>query len=224
VMITNSTFSGNAAVAYGGACFNGGTMQIANSTFSGNSATTGGGILVFGPLQIGNMILNRGSSGKNIDSFGVVIVTSLGYNLSSDDGSGHLTGPGDQINTDPVLGPLQDNGGSTLTHALLPGSPAIDAGNPNFTPPPFFDQRGSGFDRVVNGRIDIGAFEVQSGGTPAPTTTPTPSTTPTPTPTPTATATFTPTSTPAATQTPRPMSTPRPAPAPRPRPTPAPRP
>ena len=102
-------------------------------------------------------------------------ITSDGYNLSSDDGGGFLIGPGDQINTDPMLGPLQDNGGPTLTHALLPGSPAIDAGDPSFTPPPFYDQRGPGFDRVVNGRIDIGSFEVQA--------------TPTPTPTPTATAT-----------------------------------
>ena len=116
----------------------------------------------FGPLQIGNTILNRGDSGDNIHSFGVVTVTSLGYNLSSDDAGGFLTGPGDQINTDPVLGPLQDNGGPTFTYALLPGSPAIDAGDPNFIPPPFFDQRGPGFDRVVNGRIDIGSFEVQT--------------------------------------------------------------
>jgi len=48
-----------------------------------------------------------------------------------------------------------------LTHALLPGSPAIDAGNPNFTPPPFHDQRGPGFLRIVGGRIYKGSFEVQ---------------------------------------------------------------
>jgi hypothetical protein len=162
VTITNSTFSGNAASVYGGACFNGGTMHIANSTLSDNSAGVfGGGILNFGPLQIGNTILNRGDSGENIHSFGGTI-TSTGFNLSSDDGGGFLTGPGDQINTDPVLGPLQNNGGLTFTHSLLPGSPAIDAGDPNFTPPPSFDQRGPGFNRVVNGRIDIGSFEVQT--------------------------------------------------------------
>jgi hypothetical protein len=61
-----------------------------------------------------------------------------------------------------LLGPLQNNGGPTLTHALLAGSPAIDAGDPSFTPPPFYDQRGPGFRRVVNGRIDIGSFEVQT--------------------------------------------------------------
>jgi hypothetical protein len=86
---------------------------------------------------------------------------SRGYNLSSDDAFGILTGPGDLIRTDPMLGPLQNNGGRTLTHALLPDSPAIDAGDPNFTPPPFFDQRGAGHPRVVNRRVDKGSF----GGT-----------------------------------------------------------
>ncbi len=165
VTITNSTFSGNAASAYGGACLNAATLQIVNSTFSDNSAEFfGGGILLIGPLQIGNTILNRGDSGENIHAFGVVVVTSLGYNLSSDDAAGFLTGPGDQINTDPLLGPLQDNGGPTFTHELLPGSPAINAGNPGFTPPPFFDQRGPGFDRVVNSRIDIPDRPAQTRG------------------------------------------------------------
>src|SRR5947208_5700344 len=163
-------------------------MHIANSTLSDNSASIGGGILVAGPLEIGNTILNRGDSGANIDSFGEVTVNSVGYNLSSDDGSGHLTGPGDQINTAPVLGPLQNNGGPTFTHSLLPGSPAIDMGDPTFTPPPFFDQRGPGFDRVSGSGIDIGSFEVQVGGTPTPTATgsasPTPTSTVRPSPTP----------------------------------------
>jgi hypothetical protein len=77
-----------------------------------------------------------------------------------------LNGPGDQINTDPMLGPLQNNGGPTLTHALLPGSQAIDTGDPSFAPPPFTDQRG--FPRVANGRIDKGSFEVQPTPTPTP--------------------------------------------------------
>jgi hypothetical protein len=104
------------------------------------------------------------ASGQNIyNDSGTV--TSHGYNLSSDAAGGFLTGSGDQINTDPLLGPLQDNGGPTMTHALLLHSPAIDAGDPNFDPnafiPPLLnDQRnGPGFLRVVNGRIDIGAFE-----------------------------------------------------------------
>jgi hypothetical protein len=108
-------------------------------------------------------------------------ITSFGYNLSSDNGGGVLTGAGDQINTDPMLGPLQDNGGPTVTHALLAGSPAINAGDPNFTPPPVYDQRGPGFDRVVNGRIDSGAFEAQTTP-PRPTPTLRPRETPTPRP------------------------------------------
>jgi predicted outer membrane repeat protein len=156
----------------GGAIYNAGeagdaTIDVANGTFSGNSAGNNGGALYNEGFQngsalveLGNTVLKAGAVGANIfNSDGTV--TSLGYNLSSDDGSGYLTGSGDQINTDPLLGPLQDNGGPTPTHALLSGSPAIDAGDPSFTPPPFYDQRGPGFERVVNGRIDVGSFEVQ---------------------------------------------------------------
>lgn len=146
-----------------------------NSTLSGNSAYFAGGIFndgdFFGSggsatLEIGDTILKTGSSGANIENYEGA-VTSHGYNLSSDNGGGVLTATGDQINTDPLLGPLQDNGGPTFTHALLTGSPAIDAGDPNFNPDSFYppmvyDQRGTGFNRVVNGRVDIGAFEVQA--------------------------------------------------------------
>ena len=67
-----------------------------------------------------------------------------------------MTAPGDRINTDPMLGPLQPNGGPTYTHELLTGSPAIDTGDPNFTPPPSYDQRGSPYARVFDGRIESG--------------------------------------------------------------------
>ena len=162
----NSTISGNSAGTSGGGIGTSNTLRVANCTITGNSAPSGGGIYNKRPpvgdivVEISNTILNAGASGENIFNDGGTI-TSLGYNLSSDDGGGYLTGPGDQINTDPLLGPLQDNGGPTLTHALLPGSPAIDAGDPNFHPPPFNDQRGCPFDRVFNGRIDIGSFETQ---------------------------------------------------------------
>ena len=199
--VSNSTLSGNTTQLHGGGIFNGGQSIISNSTLSNNSGMTAGAIVNrLGTLDIESTILNSGELGPNISNDSGT-VTSHGYNLSSDDGGGVLNGPGDQINTNPVLGPLQNNGGPTFTHELLPSSPAIDAGDPNFTPPPFFDQRGQGFPRVVNGRIDIGSFEVQSGGTPTPTSTPT--TTPTPTA--------------------RPTPTPRPQPSVRPRPTPAPR-
>jgi len=143
--ITDSTFSGNTASS-GGGIFNIGTFTITNSTLSNNSASLGGGVFNNETLQIGETILDMGTSGANISNFGTV--TSLGYNLSSDNGGGVLTGPGDQINTNPMLGPLQNNGGPTFTHALLPGSPAINTGDPIFTPPPSFDQRGQGFVRV----------------------------------------------------------------------------
>ena len=157
--ITNSTVSGNSA-GEGGGIFNIGVFAITNSTLSNNSASLAGGVFNNEVLQIGDTILNMGASGANISNFGTV--KSLGYNLSSDSSGGALNAPGDQINTDPLLGPLQNNGGRTFTHALLPGSPAINTGNPTFTPPPFNDQRGPGFNRVVNGRIDKGSFEVQA--------------------------------------------------------------
>jgi len=138
-----------------------------NSTFSGNSASSGGGVCNDGSfggsatLDLTDIILSAGASGENISNNDGT-VTSHGYNLSSDNGGGLLAATGDQVNTDPKLGPLQDNGGPTFTQELLSGSPAIDAGDPNFTPPLNYDQRGSSYDRVVNGRIDIGAFEVQT--------------------------------------------------------------
>jgi hypothetical protein len=180
--VTNSTFSDNyantAGPSGGGAIYNYGyfgsaTLIVNNSTFSGNSAYQGGaihndGIYGSATVTIRDTILNGGVLGANLDSWSGS-VTSLGYNLSNDHGSGFLTAIGDQINTDPMLGPLQDNGGPTFTHALLTGSPAIDAGK-NFGTGTA-DQRGAGFVRTfddasianANGGdgTDIGAFEVQ---------------------------------------------------------------
>jgi predicted outer membrane repeat protein len=160
--IVNSTISGNSAGTSGGGISTSATLRVANCTITGNSAPSGGGIYNVGSSEISNTILNAGALGENIFNNGGT-VTSDGYNLSSDDGGGYLTGPGDQINTDPLLGPLQDNGGPTFTHALFPGSPAINAGDPNFTPPPSYDQRGPNFYRVRDLNIDIGSFEVQAG-------------------------------------------------------------
>jgi len=202
VAIVNSTLSGNSALLAGGGIFNNASATITNSTLSGNASTSGGGIFNLGStMELGNTILKAGTQGANIANAGFGIVTSLGYNLSNDDGGGFLTAPGDHINTDPqfVSFAPQDNGGPTFTLALLPGSPAIDAGNPTFDaydydPPLLYDQRGPGFSRVAGPLIDIGAFEVQTGPTPTPTPTPTAtaSTTPTATPTPTTTPTSTP--------------------------------
>jgi predicted outer membrane repeat protein len=177
VAISNSTVSDNmAGSGSGGGIGNydpgvipGAAVSINSSTISGNSAATGGGLFNNGgAVTFGSSILKHGSAGSNLVSTGgEAVITSAGYNLSSDS-----TGPAgdtDRLNVNPRLGPLQDNGGPTLTHALLPGSPAIDAGNPSFSPPPEFDQRGPGFARIVNGHVDIGSFELQ---TPAPVLTP----------------------------------------------------
>ena len=174
--ISNCTISGNMTTvghSRGGGISGG--FTITNSTFSDNVSINGGSICVNGPIQLGNTIINSGAIFL-LDG----TITSYGYNLSSDNGGGFLTGPGDQINTDPLLGPLQDNGGPTFTHALLPSSPAINAGDPNFTPPPVNDQRGAPFVRVFDRRIDIGSFEVQ----PLPRSAPTPRARPTPLPRP----------------------------------------
>ena len=179
--IVNSTISGNSAgiSGSGGGIYNyNSSLRITNSTITGNSAGSGGGIYNDqGQFEISNTILNAGASGENIFNSGGT-VTSHGYNLSSDDGGGYLNGPGDQINTDPLLGPLQDNSGPTFTHALLPGSPAINKGDPNFTPPPSYDQRGPNFYRVRDLNIDIGSFEVQAGIGPRQRPTPHPRPTP----------------------------------------------
>jgi hypothetical protein len=143
------------------------------STITGNSAPSGGGIYNVGSVEVSNTILNAGALGENIFNSGGT-VTSDGYNLSSDDGGGYLNGPGDQINTDPLLGPLQNNGGPTFTHALLPGSPAINAGDPSFTPPPYYDQRGPLFRRIFHRRIDVGSLEAQPTPPPFPRPRPTP--------------------------------------------------
>jgi len=176
VQLATSTLSGNSA-QYGGGIYNDGTssgkatLTVKATTLGGNSAGNGGSMLNNGiggsaSVEIGSTILNAGASGGNIANFSGA-VSSDGYNLASDDGSGFLAGTADQINTDPMLGPLQDNGGPTFTHALLPGSPAIDQGK-NLTGPAT-DQRG--LPRTMDGPCmtnapggdgtDIGAFEVQ---------------------------------------------------------------
>jgi fibronectin-binding autotransporter adhesin len=188
--LTNSTVSGNGTVS-GNTCdfpvfcdnaiFNGNSigtiarLTVSNSTMSNNwgiSLLNGGDGDGNAIVDIANTILNAEASGGAIQNF-FGTVTSHGYNLSSDaaggDGStipgGLLDGPGDIRNTDPLLGPLKDNGGPTMTHALLAHSPGIDAGDPSFDPydfdpPLLYDQRdGPGFPRIVNKRVDIGAVE-----------------------------------------------------------------
>ena len=158
--IGNSTLSGNSAQS-GGGIFNLGMLTIGNSTLSGNVAQSGGGISNYGTLTIGNSIVsgNTAPSGREIQNGAPF--TSQGYNLFGYSGDSGLLGaatvPTDIIPSaalSTLLAPLGNYGGPTKTHALLPGSAAINAGNAASTT---LDQRGKA--RV--GTADIGAFESQ---------------------------------------------------------------
>src|SRR5262249_31738520 len=87
---------------------------------------------------------------------------SRGHNLVGVSAGGSGYHPSDLLDVDPLLGPLEENGGLTWTHALLPGSPALDAGDPAGAPA--FDPRGEGVARIAGKNIDIGAYERQESG------------------------------------------------------------
>jgi uncharacterized repeat protein (TIGR01451 family) len=169
VTIINSTLSQNASGLRGGGIFSdaSSSLSMAHSTLSQNTASNGGGIYNEGTLTIGHTLLAKGATGENCTTG--ASVTNHGYNLS-DDSSCTFFGATDIVTADARLGALADNGGPTETIGLLPGSPAIDKGDPNFDPTSFTpsldnDQRGAGFPRQADGgsgtaRIDIGAFEV----------------------------------------------------------------
>ncbi|MEW6210363.1 MAG: choice-of-anchor Q domain-containing protein, partial [Acidobacteriota bacterium] len=122
VTIQNSTLSGNTADDSGGGIFNVGAVTIQNSTLSNNSALDGGGISNFNLVTIKNSIVANSTSGG--DCAGSGTFNTSGVNFSTDS-----TCPGfTQVTSAQLhLGPLQDNGGSTATHALLCGSVAVDA-------------------------------------------------------------------------------------------------
>ncbi len=106
-----------------------------------------------------------GNPGTDIDTNGTQAVTSVASLIGTTGAGINLTdGGGTVTSTTPGLGALANNGGPTQTLALLPGSPALDAGPdpvPSY-PDNGFDQRGPGYLRVVNGRVDIGAYEAQA--------------------------------------------------------------
>lgn len=151
-ILTNSTVSGN-----NDAIANGGQMAIINTTITNNTQYREAGGIVTGIydeaiLTMVNTIVSDNNANNGHNCAGEI--TSLGYNIDSD-GTCGLTGSGDQVGIDPMLGPLQDNGGDTLTHALLRGSPAINAAKASACPEK--DQRG--VPRPQGRKCDIGAFE-----------------------------------------------------------------
>jgi hypothetical protein len=174
---TDDTFSGNSAqggsttAGFGGAIDNAGTATLVSTTVTSNlvgsgasapagTTSDGAGIVneAGATLTLIDTIVAGDTGGNDIVNLGTVTgghdlaVTSVGI------AAGVIT-----VTANPQLGALQNNGGATQTLALLPGSPAIDAGDPaaTGTAAPATDQRG--LPRVVNGVIDIGALEVQAG-------------------------------------------------------------
>jgi hypothetical protein len=153
--ITNSTISGNSTSGSGGGLRNAGmaNTSLNNVTLRNNTAVVVAGQSVSvqaGTLTAQNSIISN-QTGSNCSGVSPVI-SSNGYNIASDSSCG-LNGTGDLSNTNPLLGPLQNNGGSTLTHALLIGSPAIDSGSGC----PAVDQRGVA--RPFGAVCDRGAYE-----------------------------------------------------------------
>jgi len=151
--VTNSTFSGNTGAAIGG-----GTVSLFDSTITG------------GNIGIENTVLTIGNSivyGNATDVGAGNAVTDSGNNLIGNGGGLFFNGTnGDIVGANPLLGPLANNGGPTLTIALLSGSPAINAGNNAIIPAGVTtDQRGPGFGRIDGGTVDIGAFETPEPAT-----------------------------------------------------------
>ncbi len=161
LFILNSTIHSNEVNGYGGGIDGYGLVVVSHSTIAFN---TGEGISCSAYFNTECFIRNTIVAGNSGDIRGSL--QSSGFNLIGNSNTGNGFAPTDILDVDPLLGPLQDNGGLTPTAALLPGSPAIDAGDN--TDAPEWDQRGPGFPRIVNGTIDIGAFEVQSTPLPSP--------------------------------------------------------
>jgi CSLREA domain-containing protein len=186
--VYRSAISGNTAGAFGlgGGIRTRGPVTVVNTTISGNTASDGGGISIIDPgsaaidsstiaSNIGSGLLVSGTTflsnsiiaNNSVDCNVSAGMNSLGYSLESGNSCG-LNGLGDLVNTDPQLGGLGNNGGPTQTHAPLPGSPVVDAGNPaapgsGGTSCPPKDQRG--YNRPADGdgdlaaRCDMGAAE-----------------------------------------------------------------
>lgn len=151
--VSNSTFSGNLAGGGAGISTNGGPLTVSNSTFSGNGSPSLGSSSIYkgsGTALLKNTIVVKGGGGRSC--VGVFV-----------DGGGNLSYPDDScpgITADPMLGPLQDNGGPTWTMALGEGSAAIDAADDDAcTADPVNNRDQRGVVRPQGVHCDIGAFE-----------------------------------------------------------------
>jgi len=163
---TNSTISGNKSVKLGGGIFVHGDLTLVNCTITDNiTKGEAGGVYVRGHMDFTNTIIagNSGQGGSCIvgGPGGYKGEGSIGENRNNLVRGGNCN---PAFTDEPMLGPLADNGGATLTHALLPSSPAIDALPLSSCTVPT-DQRGATRPVFVNSAdtpCDIGAFEVQA--------------------------------------------------------------
>jgi parallel beta helix pectate lyase-like protein len=180
LLVQNSTVSGNTAGVSGGGIAQlagTGTITLQDSTVTANSAggtatgtlsTGGGGIARWdhtaATINIDNSIVSGNTNSRAPDILAEPLTTtnvhysavgnSTGFTMSATSGNNLA------FNTSLMLGPLANNGGRTLTHALLAGSPLIDAGNNALIPTVLVnDQRGAGFARIAGPAVDIGAYE-----------------------------------------------------------------
>ncbi|HTO56843.1 MAG TPA: choice-of-anchor Q domain-containing protein, partial [Pseudomonadales bacterium] len=165
VLISNSTISGNSAPHTGG----GGLfirypalLDARNSTIADNTGRSGGGVLFTSSaaaLESTIVSGNHASSGADMDGSQPVAIIGASDLVSTI--SPRISLPAGTLRGDANLMPLDNNGGPTRTHALRPGSAAVDAGNN--ASQLASDQRGQGFLRVIGPAADIGAFELGAG-------------------------------------------------------------
>ena len=142
--VIGATLSGNSAT-YGGGFVHSGTSTITNTTFGANIAPVGGGLQVnsfgatltnvtfqansngiwtgYAQVTLRNTVLAGSTSGPNCSGYPEAGIVSQGFNLSSDNSCAYLTQPGDRTGVNPLLGPLANNGGPTLTHLPAATSP-----------------------------------------------------------------------------------------------------
>lgn len=163
--IYSSTISGNVATSILGGVGSLADMYIVGSTIVNNrdgGGAIGAGLLLGASVDaaVYDTIIADNYSGDARDDVGGLAGATVegSHNLVV---ASTLPLPPDTVFGDPMLAPLADNGGPTLTHALFDGSPAIDAGAIIESG---YDQRGGGFARGVGTASDIGSYEVQSSG------------------------------------------------------------